>query len=199
MDIAKKYSIPEPGGSPTGAAAPMVKKRFLVHLYGAVIILQGVFLLLSAYTTFSTTRYIVGIASIAGATFALITAYLRQKKQAQFAYHEMHALTMFVYGVSVLVFADTVEMLSCMTAFLLFFYAISEIAFCNWLFNLESTVKYKILFVRIFLGLLVGVGTIVLLNYDTISETIGVQGYGILFALIGVNVLLYEPIIKKNA
>ncbi len=173
-----------------------MKKNLLVYLYGATIILQGVFLLFSKHFTFNATKYILGIAVIIGAILALVTAFARQRKQVQFAYHEMHALAMFVYGISVLVFANTVEVLSYLTAFLLFFYAFSEVIFCNWLFNLGNKVKLKILFIRVVLGIMVGIGTIVLMNYYTVNKSIVMGGYGILFAIIGLNILLYQPIMK---
>jgi uncharacterized membrane protein HdeD (DUF308 family) len=175
-----------------------MKNNFLVYLYGTIIILEGVFLLFSKHFTFNTTKYTLGIALIIGAMLALVTAFTRQRKQVQFAYHEMHAIAMLVYGISVLLFADTIEILSYLTAFSFFFYTFSEILFCNWLFNLGNIVKFKILFIRVFLGLIVGIGAIVLMQYYTLDKTIVMESYGILFAVIGLNLLLYQPVIKTS-
>jgi|UPI00047A274B hypothetical protein len=70
--------------------------------------------------------------------------------------------------------------------------------FCNWLFNLENKVQFKILFIRLFLGLTVGIGTVVLMNYFILDKTIVMEGYGILLAAIDFNVLLYVPIMKSK-
>jgi len=79
-----------------------------------------------------------------------------------------------------------------------FFYAFSEIIFCLWIFHLENKVDYKIVLVCVSLGLLVGVGTIVIKHYYNINDAIALSGYGILFMIIGINILLYIPIMKKN-
>jgi uncharacterized membrane protein HdeD (DUF308 family) len=175
-----------------------MNKSLFVSFYGAIIIVESVFLLFSKFFTFNTTKYILGIALLIGAILAIVTALYRKRKQVQFAYHEMHALAMFVYGISVLLFASTIEILSYLTAFLLFFYAFSEIIFCSWLFHLKNRVKFNILFIRVFLGLMVGIGTIVVMTYYAINKEMVMQGYGILFAIIGLNILLYVPIMKTT-
>ncbi|MBK8683870.1 MAG: hypothetical protein IPN26_02180 [Bacteroidetes bacterium] len=89
----------------------------------------------------------IGIASV------FVTALSRQRKQVQFAYHEMHALAMLVYGISILVFCNTSEKFIFISSFLFIFYAFSEIIFCNWLFNLAQKVKYPIVILLYFFGL----------------------------------------------
>jgi len=175
-----------------------MKKNLFVILYGAIIIMEGIFLLFSKYFTFNITKYALGVALIVGALLAMVTAFSRQRKQVEFAYHEIHALAMLVYGLSILLIANTIEILSYITAFLLFFYAFSEITFCIWLFNLKNAVKINILFIRIFLGMLVGIGTLVVMNNFSSNMTMVMEGYGILFTMIGINVLLYEPIMKTK-
>jgi len=176
-----------------------MKQNVLLYIYGAIIVLEGVFLLFSKNFTFSVTRYTLGIALVIGAVLALATAFSSQRKQVQFAYHEMHALSMFVYGISVLLFASSIEILGYLTAFLLFFYAFSEVIFCSWIFNLLNSVEVKILLIRVFLALVVGIGTVVLMNYDTVNEKLFIEGYGILFGIMGINTLLYHPIMKPKA
>ncbi len=73
------------------------------------------------------------------------------------------------------------------------FYAFSEIIFCNWLFNLGRKVLYSIVIVRFLLGLLIGIGTVVAM-YQT-EHTL--QIFGVLFLMVGLNVLLYVPVMKK--
>jgi hypothetical protein len=76
---------------------------------------------------------------------------------------------------------------------LFIFYAFSEIIFCNWLFNLGRKVLYSIVIVRFLLGLLIGIGTVVAM-YQT-EHTL--QIFGVLFLMVGLNVLLYVPVMKK--
>ncbi len=68
----------------------------------------------------------------------------------------------------------------------------SEIAFCIWLFNLGRKVVYRIIVVRVLLGLVTGVGTVVAMN----SKLYKVEGFGILFILVGINILFYVPVMK---
>lgn len=136
-----------------------MKKYLPIYLYGLIIILVGIFLLVSENITFNLVKYGLGISLILVSIFAFITAFSRQRKQVQFAYHEKHALAMSVYGIVVLLFCNSFERLESVTAFLFIFYAFSEIIFCNWLFNLEQKVVFKILAIRALLGLAIGIGT----------------------------------------
>jgi len=171
-----------------------MKKYLSIYLYGALIILVGIFLSFSEYSNFNIINLTTGITLIFGAILAFIAAFSRQKKQIQFAYHEKHALAMLVYGITILVFSNTFEKLISITSFLFIFYSFSEIIFCNWLFNLGHRIIYKIIVVRFTVGLVIGIGTVVAMN----SSLFTLEGFGILFILVGINIMLYVPIIKKK-
>lgn len=171
-----------------------MKKHIFLYLYGIIIILVGIFLFFSKNIPFKTTNLIMGITLTVGAILAFMTALSRQKKHVQFAYHEMHALAMLVYGVSVLVFCDTFEKLISFTAFLLIFYSFSELIFCNWLFELKQKVIYKIIIIRLLLGFGIGIGTIVAMNFSDIT----LEVFGVLFIIVGINIIFYVPIMKKK-
>jgi uncharacterized membrane protein HdeD (DUF308 family) len=79
-----------------------MKKNLPIYLYGSITILAGAFLLFSGNYTFQIIKITLGVSWIVGAIFAFISAFSRQRKQVQFAYHEMHALAMLVYGISLL-------------------------------------------------------------------------------------------------
>ena len=175
-----------------------MKNNNRIYFYGAVLILEGVFLLLGNHLSFHSTKYILGFTLIIAALFALGTAFKTQRTQIQFSYHQMHALAMSIYGISILIFATNIEILTYLTAFLLFFYAFSEIIFCSWLFNLNRKVKHRIIIIRAFLGLVVGIGTVLLMNFFALEKAIVLQGYGILFVIIGCNMVLYVPIMKRK-
>jgi uncharacterized membrane protein HdeD (DUF308 family) len=175
-----------------------MKKNLPVYLYGAIIIFVGVFLLFSKHYTFQKIKFTSGIALIIGAVLGFLTNFSRQKKQVAFLYHKMHALAMLVYGASILLFCDKLETLIYFTSFLLFFYAFSEIIFCSWLFNLRRKVIYKIVFIRSLLGLIAGIGVVVIMNYTSLDNSIDLEGFGLLFFIIGINILLYVPIMKTE-
>ena len=171
-----------------------MKKFIPIYLYGAIIILEGFVLSFSKNTSFDMIRFPLGIGLIFGALLAFIAAFSRKRKQVQFAYHEMHAMAMIVYGISILLFCNTIDKLISFTAFILIFYSFSEIIFCNWLFNLGQKVVYKILFVRLILGLGIGIGAAISMYFTDYT----IVGFGILFIMIGINIILYVPIMKGN-
>jgi len=171
-----------------------MKKHLPIYLYGSIIILVGVFLLFSENSSFQNIKITLGISLIVGAIFAFITAFSRQRQEVQFAYHEMHALAMLVYGISLILLCNSTEKLISFTAFLFIFYALSEIIFCNWLFNLAQKVVFKIVAIRALLGLLIGIGTVVAMNYTEFT----IQIFGALFILVGINIILYVPVMKAN-
>lgn len=174
------------------------QKNSNIYLYGAIIVLVGIFLLFSGDSTFQDIKFTLGISLIFGAILGFLAALSRKRTQVAFSYHEIHALVMVVYGISILVFITSMESLIILSGFLFFFYAFSEIIFCVWLFNLKSKVDYRIVLLRVFLGVLVGVGTIVIKHYYNLNDTIALPGYGILFIIIGTNIFLYVPIMKSN-
>lgn len=171
-----------------------MKKYIPIYLYGSIIILAGIFLFFSENITFNVIKFTLGITLIVGTIFAVITAFSRQRKQVQFAYHEMHALAMLTYGVYVLLLCNSLEELIWVTAFLLFFYAFSEIIFCSWLFNLAQKVLFKIVAIRALVGFTIGVGTVLAMNYTKFN----LQLFGALFILVGINILFYVPVMKAN-
>ncbi len=175
-----------------------MKKNLPLYVYGAVIIFAGVFLLYSKQFTFQTIKLTLGISLIIGAILAFLKALSRKRKQVEFSYHEINALSMMVYGFLILLLANNIEKLLYFSTFLMFFYAFSEIIFCNWLFNLRKKVIYKIIILRIILALIVGVGTILIMYYNTALNNLAIEGFGILFIIIGLNILLYIPVINNN-
>lgn len=175
-----------------------MKKHHPIYIYGAIVILLGIFLMFSRYYTFQTIKMTLGITIIIGAILALLKALSRQRKQIEFSYHEIHSLAMLGYGISVLLLANSLETLIYLSAFLFFFYTFSEIIFSTWIFNLGKTVDYKIVAVRVFLGLMIGLGTVAILYYFASNQMAVIEGFGILFIIIGINILLYVPIMKRK-
>ena len=156
--------------------------------------MAGMFLFISENYNFPEIRYFLGISLTTGGMFAFIAAQLVKRKKVQFAYHELHALAMIVYGISLILFCDTSEKLISNTSFLFIFYALSEIILCNWLFNMKQKVVLKIILIRALLGLGIGIGAIIIMNYTEIK----IEAFGILFILVGINIILYIPVMRGN-
>lgn len=171
-----------------------MKKYLPIYLYGAIIVTEGIFLLFAQSSSFQFVRTMLGLTFAIGSIVAFIATFSRERTQVQFAYHEMHALAMMVYGISILLLCNTIESLISFTAFILLFYGFSEIIFCSWIFNLKQKVAYKILIVRILLGMAIGIGTIIAMHYTNIT----IEIFGALFIMIGINIMLYVPIIKEK-
>ena len=93
--------------------------------------ISGVVLFFTENSNFEQTKTIIGFGLIIGALLAIISAISSHNKQVQFTYHEMHALTMLVYGVTILVFVKSLENLISLSIFLFVFYTFSEIIFCH--------------------------------------------------------------------
>jgi hypothetical protein len=166
-----------------------------MYVYGAVVALQGVFLLLADPLLYNSIRGVTGGALILAEILAVFTVYNKQRKEVQSSYHAMHALAMFVYGFTVLFFCDTIEKLAIVSEFLFIFYAFSEIIFCSWLFNMERKITFNILFLRIFIAFGVGAGTIFAMQFSALE----LKGFGMLFIAIGINIMLYVPIMRSEA
>ncbi len=171
-----------------------MKKPISIYLYGSTITLVGIVLIFSNNLSLRNIQLSLGITLSLGAIFALAAAFSQYRKQVRFAYHELHALTMIVYGLTTLIFGFSLEKLISFTTFLFIFYSFSEIIFCNWLFNLSQKVDYKIVIVRVALGLAIGVGTVLALNLPNITMEI----FGALFLMIGINVIFYAPVMDTN-
>jgi len=171
-----------------------MKKSLPIYLYGSILVLSGLFLIFSGNSSIALIRVFLGIVVTLAAAFAFIAAFLRRRTQVQLAYHELHALAMLIYGVLVLVFASSFDRLMMITSFLFFFYALSEIIFSNWLFNGGKKIVYRVIFVRAFLGLFIGVLTVAGLHYTNYVREI----FGVLFVIIGTNVVFYVPVVASN-
>ena len=165
-----------------------------MYAYGAVVALQGVFLLLADPLLYNSIRGVTGASLIVAGILAIFTVYNKQRKEVQSAYHAMHAFAMLIYGFTILFFCNTIEKLAMVSEFLFIFYAFSEIIFCSLLFNMERKINFNILYVRIFIAFSVGIGTIFAMQFSALE----LKGFGMLFVAIGINIMLYVPIMKSE-
>ncbi len=163
-----------------------------IYLYGYAIIFAGLSLAFIDDTNFQWIKTRVGILTLSGSAVAFIAAVSRHKRHVEFIYHEIHALSMMLFGISILFFCDNPRDLTYITSFLLFFYAFSEIIFCNLLYNLSQRVVSRIVGIRLTIALIVGIGAVVAISFKESSFQI----FAFLLVLIGVNVIFYVPVLK---
>jgi hypothetical protein len=163
-----------------------------VYLYGYSIIFAGLSLAFVDDSNFQWIKTIVGILTLFGSAVAFLAAVSRHKRHVEFVYHEIHALAMVTFGIAILFFCENTRQFTAMLSFLLFFYAFSEIIFCNLLYNLSQRVVSRIVGIRLTIALIVGIGTVVAIS----SSDLGYQIFAFLFVLIGVNVIFYIPVLK---
>jgi hypothetical protein len=173
-----------------------MKKSLPIYLYGVVILLESIFLLFSENWTFETLKLTVGLPLVLGALTVIVTQLSYKNKPVAFLYHAMHAFTMLFYGFFVLLICNKLETLIFLNYFLFFFYAFSEIFFCFWLFNLGKKIFYIIVIIRLLIGLLIGIGVTVLMYDPDPNLAVEMEKFGLLYMLMGINLMLYDPIVK---
>lgn len=169
-----------------------MNKSLPIIFYGATAILAGILLLFLNLLSLDTIRFSIGISLTCGAIYAFVSANKSPKQNVRFVYHEIHAIAMMVYGISLMVFGSSLASLIFITAFLFLFYAFTEFIFCLQVFDLRKKFSYRIIITPALTGVLVGVGTILALNFPDYT----IRGFSLIFMLVGVSVLLYKPVIK---
>lgn len=174
-----------------------MKNPIPLYVYGLLLSFAGIFLFCKLYDSFGVLKLTLGIGVLVGSFFAFITAITNNKRKGHFAYHEIHALTLLAFGIAILFFCDSLVTLIHYTTFLFFFYSFSEIIFCIWLFNLRQHVVYSIIFARLIIGMLTGIGTVIAMYYVGFEKETVIMIFGVLFIAIGVNVILYLPVMKR--
>ncbi|MCC6410363.1 MAG: hypothetical protein IT270_01815 [Saprospiraceae bacterium] len=174
----------------------MISKEISLFLYGSLILLSGLLLLFLQNASLEWVKYTVAGCFVLAALFAFLTAMKRDKQNVQFAYHEMHALAFIVYAFTVFFFCPSFSRFLYFTAALMLFYTFSEITFSIWLFNLKRKINPRILIVRLALGLLVGIGPVILLAHTSSTKEVKLMSIGLFFSVIGINILLYKPVMK---
>ncbi len=171
------------------------KNYFSIYIYGIITLLEGLFLLFAHDIRFDTVIITTGITLTLGSLFAFYASMSNYRKQVQFSYHTLHASAMFAYGIAVVLFSDTIEKFTYITAFLFLFYAFSEVIFCAWLYNLKQKVIFQIMLIRFLLAIGIGIGTVTSLYFHASTF----EGFGAIFIMIGLNIVLYVPVMKRKA
>ncbi|MBP6303912.1 MAG: hypothetical protein KBB37_01695 [Bacteroidia bacterium] len=165
-------------------------------IYGMLIILTGIFLIAFQYKTSAYLQYAVAISILISMFFASVTAYKSKTMQVRFKYHELHAAGMLVYGIAVLFFSATIAKFLNVTSFFLIYYGTAEMIYCIWLFNLKSQISLSVLMTRLSIGFAIYLGSIVILTLYGNNQAAQLTGYGIVFLVMGIHILIYKPIMR---
>ncbi len=168
-------------------------------MHGLLIVASGILTIVFQNESYTFIKYMLFGSLLISAIFGFIAMAKRTKQQVQFAYHELHTLTIVIYAFALLLFGNSFERLTYFTAFLFIFYAFSEIIFCFWLLNIHGRVNLKTLITRFLLGLICGLGTVTVLSYPEWKENLKLIGYGVIFIIIGINIILHKPIMKRES
>jgi hypothetical protein len=175
-----------------------MSRKVSLFLSGVFILIPGILLIVLYQSTFETIRYVLLAFLAPSAILSLITAIKRYREQIQFVYHEIHALALLIYVVALFGFCTKFEQLNKYSVFLFMFYAVSEIIFCSLLFNLKGKVILNTLILRIAFSFIIGIGTTIIVSTQEILQTTKLMGYGVVFILMGINSLLYRPIMSQE-
>jgi len=171
-----------------------MKKYWPIGAYGLIIMIAGAFLAFSPPFNFMFTRYFLGVLLSLGAVLSFMASRLRSHQNVPKAYHQLHAGAMLFGAVYLIFFCQTREALISALSFLLFFYSVSELIFCSWLFNLNQRMVFRTMATRAILAFIVGLGTVVALG----SKEFVFEIFGGLFISVGILVIMYNPTLKSD-
>jgi hypothetical protein len=175
----------------------MNKKSYLV-LQGVFFLLTGFLLILMAGESLQTIKYILLGGLTPSMILGVLTAAKRINKHIEFTYQIIHVFGISCYLLSLIFFCSNFDQLNNYTSIFFMFYAFSEIIFCNYLFNSNEHIKSNILLTRIVIGLICGIGSVVIFSLPDTNQAFKLIGNGIIFSIIGINILIFRPILKNE-
>jgi hypothetical protein len=76
-------------------------------------------------------------------------------------------------------------------------YGLTELMFCFQLLNKKVNLKPNILFIRIALGFAISLGSVLFVSFFDSYQDFALVGYGVLFLITGVSILLFTTIFYK--
>ncbi len=189
------FQVRNPFGIDQKERTRVMKKYLPVGIYGLLIVCAGIFLIVSKNYNADTTRLSVSSFLISAAVLAFLPTLLKYKEDVQVKYHALHAFAMMFTGLGILFFAHTAGGFIAWLSFLLFYYAVSELIFCNWLFNLREKIDLRVLTIRIAIAFVVGFGTVVSLSRPSGTLVL----FGALLIIVGLNLVFYHAIMKIDS
>lgn len=173
-----------------------MNKQQTLYLYGFLVILTGILIIGLRAESIHLLKCVMACCLIPAALLAFGTALKSKNSRVQFAYHELHALALVVYAGLMLTYCEDFECFIYLTTFFFVFYTFSEMVFAAWLFNLNPVLVYQIALTRILFGFVIGIGAIAILYHPDLTQSERLMGYGIIFIILGINILFYKRVMK---
>lgn len=173
----------------------MTKYQSLL-IYGSLVIMAGIVLIICHQQFTVGMQYTIAALMLLSAVFAYITSTKNKNKLVRFRYHELHALSFMIYSILMLWYIGSNYSVF-ITSYFMMYYGISEMIFCIWLFNLKTFVNFTILIIRLVMGLVIYVSAVMIQMIAKSNQSKELIGYGFVFILIGIHILLYRPVIQK--
>ena len=113
-------------------------------------------------------------------------------------YHLLHSIGFIIYGIVILFYATSSENFLDATSFFLLYYGITEIIFSFQLTMLKrDDINFKTIIYRMLIGLLIGVGSFIIIVISKINHRDALLASGIVFVLCGINLVLFKTILKN--
>jgi hypothetical protein len=128
---------------------------------------------------------------------AFITAYKCHKLQVPLNYHLLHAICLAIYGFAIILYSESVESFLNISAFFILYYGISEIIFGLQLLMLKASVSFKIIAIRLVVGLIIGFGAVLILTTSFHSQIGAILGEGVVFIIMGLNLLISKTVLRQ--
>jgi hypothetical protein len=168
-----------------------------ISLYGFSVILAGISLLIKSGANIETHSFIVAVFILVSALIAGFVALKISANKVQSRYHTLHAVGLLFYAILLFFYKKTISDFSDITALFFIFYGFSEILFCFWLFNLQAKISVGQLIIRLTLGLVFFLSSILMIGLRHPYQSIELISAGIVFVIIGIEVILTTPIVTK--
>jgi hypothetical protein len=174
----------------------MIKSQSL-FIYGASIIAVGiVFFIFQLHNLFPIYPILIMLLSI-GFVFSLITSLKNGHQMVSRLYHLIHAIAFGLFLGALIVVENTFSnIVNCSSLFFLV-YGLTELMFCFQLLNKKMNLKPKILFIRIILGFVISLGSVLFVSFFDSYQDFALIGYGVLFLITGISILLFTTIFYK--
>jgi hypothetical protein len=172
-------------------------KNQSISIYGFMIILAGISLLIKSRTNIEIHTTLVSVFIFLSAIVAGWVALKTTANKVQSRYHTLHAIGLLFYAILLFFYKKSISDFSNITALFFIFYGFSEILFCFWLFNLQAKIKVSQLIIRLIMGLVFFLSSLLMIGLRHPYQSVELIRAGIIFIIIGIQVILTAPIVTR--
>jgi hypothetical protein len=170
-----------------------------LYLYAFLIIISGGVIVLLVEGPFELLKETFFITILLSAIFAGFTAFKCAPNQVPLNYHALHALGLFLYGLSFMMLAKDLSNLFQISIFYLLYYGLAELIFGLQMLLQKDKMLFRIIAIRLSIGFFIALSAVGLfISIDKyINLTQAFKVIGVLFMLSGVNLFFFKDVLKK--